>query len=139
MRVKRSAVGEYSRSSQNRQMKQRLASRISGKSNNFGNSIMNKAPLQKSKTQNMESGHELEDSEGNGRPQILIMPNEQSDSNDNIVFSEQHPESSQEQITVKFKSISNYRTRKGSEDIALNSSNPADRDPAQLGKGGIAK
>lgn len=120
-------------------MKQRLASRISGKNNNFSNTIMNKAPLQKSKTQNMESGHELEASEGDGRPQILIMPNESSGSNDNLVFSEQHPESSQEQITVKFKSISNYRTRKGSEDIALNGSSPADRETTKPNKSGLAK
>lgn len=40
-----------------------------------------------------------------------------------VLFSDKTPKSiSKEKITVQFKSISNYRTRKGSEDIALNPS-----------------
>lgn len=55
------------------------------------------------------------------KAKILVMNNEPSDSDENI-FSEQNPASSQEEIKFKFKSISNFRTRKGSEDIALNNS-----------------
>ena len=36
------------------------------------------------------------------------------------MISDNQPNSSQEEIKFKFKSISNFRTRKGSEDIALN-------------------
>ena len=40
-----------------------------------------------------------------------------------VLFSEKTPGSiTKEKVTVQFKSISNYRTRKGSEDIALNPS-----------------
>lgn len=132
MRVKKSIADE---SSNNRALKARLHSKMSN--SKMSNSIMDgqnnsrPLPFHKSKTQNMDNPSSNISPSNRGKLRIVL--NQPNESNDNFRENSKYGNSEgEEKVTIKFKSISNYKTRKGSEDIMLNgiSTSQAHRDSA---------
>lgn len=115
MTIKKPSVQEYSKSSQQRMKKNKMITRLSAQASPPGRQVVINPSFNKSKTQNMGNIMGL----SHKGPKE---PSQVAESNDNLLFSDKTPVYSKDQVSVKVKSYSNYRTRKGSEDIALNQS-----------------
>ena len=105
--------------SKNQQIKNRLENRLSYWNLNQNQIKQTNEMYHKSKTQTLHK-EDLTEEWKEEKDQIRIIKlDESGDWNKNNI-SKQKSEEPEERITIKFKWASNFRSRKGSEDIALN-------------------